>query len=309
MTYDKWTRAFQPKTRGSRNLLSQLSRSDDPFFILLSSITGIIGNTAQANYASGNTFEDALALHARTHLGIRATSIDVGLVADSSHFTATGGFGDLQSYLTRYQHGWVGLRCTLDELCISLQAIMRGSTADASPVPAQFVLGMGAAFNRTPGSTGFERDNKFNLRLAKQAASNPGEEGDGSMMSLAEKLSAATTLGEASEAVEHSLKAQIAAAFGVDVDEIDGQQPFPELGGMSPSPSPRSRPMTPMPANADPWNTVDSLKAVEIRNRVLKEMQSDVSVFELLSATPLAEVAVKIATKSALLRADVAASA
>jgi len=48
--------------------------------------------------------------------------------------------------------------------------------------------------------------------------------------------------------------------------------------------------------------TVDSLKAVEIRNYALKEMQSDISVFELLSATPLNEVAAKIAGRSALVK-------
>ncbi|KAL8881535.1 MAG: hypothetical protein Q9192_007777, partial [Flavoplaca navasiana] len=143
MTYAKWSKAFLPKTQGSRNLLAQLSAADTPFFILLSSITGIIGNTAQANYASGNTFEDALAQYAREHLSIAATSIDVGLVADSSHFTATGGFGELESYLHKYQHGWVGLQTSQEELRVVLKAVMRGSTADGGQIPAQLVLGLG----------------------------------------------------------------------------------------------------------------------------------------------------------------------
>jgi hypothetical protein len=45
---------------------------------------------------------------------------------------------------------------------------------------------------------------------------------------------------------------------------------------------------------------VDSLKAVEIRNHAKKELQSDISVFELLSAVPLADLAVKIASRSKL---------
>lgn len=49
---------------------------------------------------------------------------------------------------------------------------------------------------------------------------------------------------------------------------------------------------------------MDSLKAVEMRNRALKEMDSEVSVFELLSSTPLAEVAVKIASKSTLVSVE-----
>jgi hypothetical protein len=50
--------------------------------------------------------------------------------------------------------------------------------------------------------------------------------------------------------------------------------------------------------------TVDSLKAVEMRNRVLKEMQSDISVFELLSSTPLTDIAAKIAARSGLVKLD-----
>jgi hypothetical protein len=49
---------------------------------------------------------------------------------------------------------------------------------------------------------------------------------------------------------------------------------------------------------------VDSLKAVEIRNRTLREMQSDISVFELLSATPLTELAAKVASRSGLVKLD-----
>lgn len=37
-----------------------------------------------------------------------------------------------------------------------------------------------------------------------------------------------------------------------------------------------------------------------MRNRVLKDMQSDISVFELLSGTPLTDVAAKVASRSAL---------
>ncbi|PNY29656.1 Polyketide synthase [Tolypocladium capitatum] len=278
MTHAKWSRAFLPKTRGSGNLLAQLWPSEDPFFILLSSITGVIGNTAQANYASGNTFEDALAHHARAHLGIRATSIDVGLVSDSSHFTAAGEFGNLDSYRHKYQHGWTGLQTNLEELQVALLAVMRGSTADGRSIPAQFVLGLGDKLVRNPGSTGFERDRKFDLRVVQPLglATDVGAKEE----SVGEKLGKATSLTEAAAAVEESLKKQIAASIGVGVDEVDVQKPLPDFG-------------------------VDSLNAVEIRNRALKEMQSNVSVFELLSATPMTDLAVKIASRSGLVRLGV----
>lgn len=48
------------------------------FFILLSSLSGILGATGQANYATGNTFHDALARH-RVGLSEKATSLDLGV--------------------------------------------------------------------------------------------------------------------------------------------------------------------------------------------------------------------------------------
>lgn len=232
MTHAKWHRAFLPKTRGSRNLLAQLWPQDDPWFILLSSITGVIGNTAQSNYASGNTFEDALAHHARAHLGIRATSIDVGLVSDSSHFTSAGEFGDLDNYLHRYQHGWAGLQTSLDELRVALMALMRGSTVEESSTPAQFVLGLGDKLIRKVGGAGFERDRKFDLRVIQLEDESSG---DVKEESVSEMLKASTSLAEATEAVLASLKRQIANSVGVSADDIDVNKPLPEFGG-KPSP-------------------------------------------------------------------------
>ncbi|CEL10309.1 hypothetical protein ASPCAL13430 [Aspergillus calidoustus] len=274
MSFDQWRRAIEPKTKGSRNLLANIWPGDNPFFILLSSITGVIGNTAQANYASGNTFEDALAHHARHHLGLNATSVDVGLVIDSSHFTAAGEFGDLASYLGRYQHGWRGLQTSLDELGVVLRAIMRGSTTKGQSLPAQIVLGLEDRIEHNKATGGFSRDKKFELRVVDSG----GEASDGNKKQDAGTLlAAATTMVEAAAVVEENIKGLVAAAMGVSVEEVDAQKPLYDYG-------------------------VDSLQAVEVRNRALKDMKSDISVFDILSAMPLADVAGKIAANSQLVK-------
>lgn len=297
MTYSKWLRAFLPKARGSRNLLAQLWPGHEPFFILLSSITGVIGNTAQSNYASGNTFEDALANHARSHLGIRATSIDVGLVSDSSHFTSAGEFGDLDNYLHKYQHGWNGLQTTMEELRWALVAVMRGSTSSGSPIPSQFVLGLGNTLVRQPGSTGFERDRKFDLRVV--AGEDEMDKDRGSEQSVGERLKNSTSVAEAAAVVELSLRKQIATSSGIPVDEVDAQRPLPEFGGKC-----RSFFLSRLEVLVLTAVLVDSLTAVEVRNRTLKEMRSEISVFELLSSTPMADLAIKIASRSELAPKD-----
>jgi acyl transferase domain-containing protein/NADPH-dependent curcumin reductase CurA/NADP-dependent 3-hydroxy acid dehydrogenase YdfG len=230
MSFDQWRRAIEPKTKGSRNLLANLWPGDKPFFILLSSITGIIGNTAQANYASGNTFEDALAHHARNHLGINATSIDVGLVSDSSHFTTAGEFGDLANYLSRYQHGWRGLQTNLKELGVVMRAIMRGSTTNGQRAPAQVVLGLGDHIEHNESTGGFSRDKKFELRVIKvgnQAGNGKAKEEVGVL------LSNATSMADATAVVEENIKNLVAVAMGVSVEEVDAQKPLYDYGGKS----------------------------------------------------------------------------
>ncbi|KAH9437060.1 hypothetical protein MCOR02_000719 [Pyricularia oryzae] len=78
MTYAKWTKAFRPKAIGSWNLHNTLPDTLD-FLVFLSSSAGVLGNRGQANYAAGNTFQDALAHH-RASLGRHSVSLDLGLV-------------------------------------------------------------------------------------------------------------------------------------------------------------------------------------------------------------------------------------
>lgn len=55
MSHDDWLAPLGPKIDGTWNLHEQLPRDLD-FFILFSSIAGVVGSQAQANYAAGNPF-------------------------------------------------------------------------------------------------------------------------------------------------------------------------------------------------------------------------------------------------------------
>ncbi|CAD6443488.1 e2aede6b-a07f-4e32-96b3-e96fa25bb5d0 [Sclerotinia trifoliorum] len=76
MSYDQWCTTIKPRVQGSRNLHSLLPKGME-FFLLHSSITGVVGTGGQANYAAGNTFMDALA-RARLAAGEKAVSLDLG---------------------------------------------------------------------------------------------------------------------------------------------------------------------------------------------------------------------------------------
>ena len=83
MTLDEWNGATLPKIQGTWNLHNELASigANPDFFILFSSLSGIIGQPGQANYSSANTFLDAFVGY-RTHLGLPVSAINLGSVHD-----------------------------------------------------------------------------------------------------------------------------------------------------------------------------------------------------------------------------------
>lgn len=65
MTFDNWKASVQPKVLGAANLHSVLSNEALDFFIMTSSVSGILGNLTQSNYAAANSYLDSLARHRR----------------------------------------------------------------------------------------------------------------------------------------------------------------------------------------------------------------------------------------------------
>ncbi|KAI8281754.1 Highly reducing polyketide synthase [Colletotrichum sp. SAR11_57] len=84
MTWDDWTAVVDPKVRGAWNLHNTLRRRRRErldFFVLFSSVSGVVGQRGQANYNAANAFLDAFALY-RRGLGLPASVMDLGIVGD-----------------------------------------------------------------------------------------------------------------------------------------------------------------------------------------------------------------------------------
>ncbi|KAI1776601.1 fatty acid synthase S-acetyltransferase [Hypoxylon cercidicola] len=83
MTIDEWNAVVAPKVEGTWNLhnATMTAGAELDFFVLFSSLSGIIGQPGQANYASANTFLDAFAQY-RNGLGLAASVVDIGAVED-----------------------------------------------------------------------------------------------------------------------------------------------------------------------------------------------------------------------------------
>lgn len=81
MDMARFERVFNPKAQGAWNLHSATlaAGADLDFFLMLSSISSVLGLFGQANYAAANYFQDALAEYRRQR-GLPATSVNLGVL-------------------------------------------------------------------------------------------------------------------------------------------------------------------------------------------------------------------------------------
>ncbi|MCB9875151.1 MAG: SDR family NAD(P)-dependent oxidoreductase [Planctomycetaceae bacterium] len=81
MDIARFERVFSPKAQGAWNLheATLASQSNLDFFVLLSSISSVLGLFGQLNYAAANFFQDALANY-RRQSGLPATSVNLGVL-------------------------------------------------------------------------------------------------------------------------------------------------------------------------------------------------------------------------------------
>ncbi|KAI8949442.1 putative polyketide synthase [Xylaria longipes] len=94
MTLDDWRAGLQPKLDGTRNLHAAFSQPGSlDFFVMLSSVSGIVGITSQTNYAAGGSYEDALARW-RQARGLPGVTIDLGPISDIGYVAKSAKVAD-----------------------------------------------------------------------------------------------------------------------------------------------------------------------------------------------------------------------
>ena len=79
VSFDQLNAVLRPKVLGTLFLDRIFHDQHLEFFILTSSITGVLGSPGQANYAAANTFMCGLAAQRRKR-GLAATAINLGAI-------------------------------------------------------------------------------------------------------------------------------------------------------------------------------------------------------------------------------------
>ncbi|KAK8130893.1 polyketide synthase [Apiospora sp. TS-2023a] len=275
MTYEDYTTVVRSKVAGAWNLHNAFSDQPLDFFILLSSVAGIIGNRGQAAYAGANTFLDALARHRRRN-GLVATSLALAAVADVGYLAA-GSDGAARTAEVLKSLG--GACMTGAEVLALFEAAVTGRVDPACEYE-QCVTGVDFA-DSGANLPYYASDGKFSHLRQIALAKYLGDASASSLVSkrtLAQELARAATVDEAIEAVAGGLREKLGAILMVDPAVLAAQQATTSVATMG----------------------LDSLNAIELRNWIAKECQTHLQVLELLTAGTLNNLAALVLKKSSM---------
>ncbi|PCH00416.1 Acyl transferase/acyl hydrolase/lysophospholipase [Penicillium occitanis (nom. inval.)] len=267
MTYKQWADATRPKIQGSWLLhhLLEEAKQELQFFVMLSSIAGVVGNRSQANYASGNTYQDALATY-RRQLGLPAVSVDLGLMLGIGLIAEErGGTTNLKK--------WEAVGINEQEF----HAVMTAAMAENNSLPAQVICGLptgGILQSENLDRPFYFDDSRFSLLRRKDVDETLSKQDENDTAdSPSSQLSRAESMRDAIDIITTAVCQRLARGLQTAAENIDANKPLHSYG-------------------------VDSLMAVEIRTWITVNLQADISLFDILSGVSVAALAVKIAAKS-----------
>lgn len=265
MSQEDFASVTQPKAQGSWNLHKVLPEKLN-FFVILSSSAGVMGTAGQSNYAAGNCFEDALANHRRQQ-GFPCVSLDlcmildVGMIAEDEHTI------DILK-----NSGFIGIQ-TQELHKLVAAAIKRYSQGGAAVNPQVICgLGTGGFVIQNKGEDPYWlQDSRFSILRKIDLQLTTASTTDLGRATLRLLLSSTTSLREATEVAARGICQRLAKSIVVPEADVDNSRPVSDYG-------------------------VDPLVAVEMRSWVRRELNADVSVFDILSPMSITELAHKIVT-------------
>lgn len=282
MDYGSWKAAIDPKCKASWNLHVELPRGLE-FFVMLSSVMGILGTGSLAGYNAGNTYQDALARY-RVTQGERAASLDIGGVVDGGYLTG------LANFIAGMQRAKEFVPMSTKEVCALLDIYCDpNTTLSRDTISCQAIVGIrppaywkaGQAVSSTMEQPFWQH--MHHVPVVRGHIEEDGEDVDESEVGSKDKqitvreLVSKGLLTEAAEVISQALMQHVSTALGTPADRIDEQKPMHLYG-------------------------LDSLSAIDLRNWVGKVFNTDLPVFEILGGANFIVAGTAIARKMMIQR-------
>ena len=258
---------MKARVQGAWNLHNSLLGTKLDFFVMLASLSGIVGNRGQAAYAASNTFMDAFAEY-RSQQGLPASTIDIGVVA---------GVG----YVAEHQHREAQIRALAHdlvnekELLALVKAAINFDSKDA--YTRQTITGCKLLPDQA--LPWWAADPKF-AHIVRSIHDTTGSvTKKETRVSIRESLKQASSLSQIQHIVERALVGKIASVSMTPIEDVDLDKPLAAYG-------------------------MDSLVAVEMRNWITNEMAANIPALEFIASSSLAGLTKVIISKSTLVDLD-----
>ncbi|KAL2703944.1 Highly reducing polyketide synthase ClaI [Penicillium crustosum] len=257
------------KVKGAWNIHHAAAEQDKSqsleFFTMLSSISGVVGQKGQANYAAANVFLDSFAAY-RCSLGLPAHSLDLGVVDAIGVAAEKGG---MERYFN-LEH-WPRIKeSKLHEiLCISIDEQKKARYS-------QLITGLPSGISQLPI---LSQDARFSILCAEDSQTeghqpvSPSK--DTSSKELYEFRLLVKAMKAKSQLVEKAVTLcglQLSRLLYLKNQVIDANKSLAAYG-------------------------LDSLIAIEFRNWLKKELAVEMSTFEVIGASCLHALAEKMVSK------------
>ncbi|KAK1984108.1 hypothetical protein LZ30DRAFT_586917, partial [Colletotrichum cereale] len=223
------------------------------------------GNAGQSNYGAGCAFQDALA-HYRHSKGLPAVSLDLGIIHDVGVLAETGMTDNLRDWADSF-----GIReQQLQNLIrIAIQDQITGTRAVEVQIPTGFASLRAANAAGIPRPT-YLNDARFAILAADgRLAGQSSQQAAPSFQHRLDAAKASKSVSEAPAVVSEMLTHKVAQCLKIAEDEVD-------------------------PGNSLPSYGINSLVAIEIRNWILREINAEVTIFNLIAPVPLSKLVEKI---------------
>lgn len=270
MPYADWTAVTKPKVQGSLNLHEALP-ADLEFFLMLSSVGGIMGSRSQANYSAGNTYQDALAKH-RASKGLPAASLDLGPVL------GVGFVAENKNYARHSTKNMMTMREDEVHAIVEYLVDPRHVLAEAT---CQVICGL--VMRKAFQDRGMPSPEPLNhpifalFQSKNQSQHQRSEETD--TYNVEALLAAASSKEEAVEVISNGILRKLSVLLSVPADEVD------------PSKSIRA-------------NGVDSLIVMEFRSWLAKEVGAELPLLDIMVGGSIVELGQKVASVSRFVQAS-----
>ena len=261
---DDWNVVVKARVQGAWNLHRGLLGTELDFFIMLASISGIIGSRGQAAYAASNTFMDAFAEY-RMQQGLTASAIDIGVVT---------GVGYMAEHMPLEARNSALIHDSLNEkeLLAVVKAAINFNPKDASShqtitgcklLPDE-VLPWWAANPRFSHIVRGTQDTTDNVAKKDKT------------VSIRDSLKQVLSRAQLEQIIQEALIGKIASVSMTPREDVDPDKSMAVYG-------------------------MDSLVAVEVRNWIANQMAANVSALEFIASTSIAGLTQAVINRSTLI--------